>query len=106
MDSVVFGPRRVDGTGEGEDVFGTKAVIGGGSGGIPVAAVFDGVIGVCAKKCAGTWNIGRAADVFEAPMEGLDATVVVGGPATVLVTANFAFKPVHRSGCKLLVYSC
>jgi hypothetical protein len=39
-------------------------------------------------------------------MEGLDAAIVVGGPAPVLVAADFAFEPMHRSGCQLLVYSC
>jgi hypothetical protein len=29
-------------------------------------------------------------------VEGLDATVVVGGPAAVLVAADFAFEPVHE----------
>ncbi len=39
-------------------------------------------------------------------MEGLDAAVVVGGPAAVLVAADFAFEPVHEGSCQLLVYSC
>ncbi len=34
--------------------------------------------------------------MFEAPMERLDAAIVVGGPTAVLVAADFAFKPVHR----------
>ena len=29
-------------------------------------------------------------------MEGLDAAVVVGGPAAVLVAADFALEPVHE----------
>jgi len=28
-------------------------------------------------------------------MEGLDAPIVVGSPAAVLVAADFAFEPVH-----------
>jgi hypothetical protein len=39
-------------------------------------------------------------------VEGLDAAVVVGGPAAVLVAADFAFEPVHEDSCQLLVYSC
>ena len=39
-------------------------------------------------------------------MEGLDAAIVIGGPAAVLVAADFAFEPIHRSSCQLLVYSC
>jgi len=39
-------------------------------------------------------------------MEGLDTTIVVGGPAAVLVAADFAFEPVHSGSCQLLVYSC
>src|SRR4029077_1235179 len=80
VDGVVFGPGGLDGAGEGENVFRIEAVVGGRSGGVPVAAVFDGVFGVFAKKCAGICIIGRAADVLKAPMEGLDAAVVVGGP--------------------------
>jgi hypothetical protein len=44
--------------------------------------------------------------VFEAPMEGLDAAVIVGGPAAVLVAADFAFEPIHRGSDQLSVYSC
>ena len=38
-------------------------------------------------------------------MEGLDAAIVVGGPATVLVAADFAFEPVHEKGQQFTVYS-
>jgi hypothetical protein len=34
----------------------------------------------------------------------LDAAVVVGGPAAVLVPADFAFKPVHGESQLLTVY--
>jgi hypothetical protein len=30
-------------------------------------------------------------------VERLDAAVVVGGPAAVLVAADFAFEPVHKA---------
>ena len=105
VDGVVFGPGRFDGTGEGEDAFvfmcgrgatDVEEVIGGGRGGVPVFAVFDGVPGVLANVSAGIGIIGGAADVFEAPMEGLDAAIVVGGPAAVLVAADSAFEPVHE----------
>ena len=39
-------------------------------------------------------------------MEGLDAAIVVGGPAAVLVAADSAFEPVHKGNDQLLVYSC
>jgi hypothetical protein len=39
-------------------------------------------------------------------MERLHAAIVVGGPATVLVAADFAFEPMHKVSCQLLVYSC
>jgi hypothetical protein len=39
-------------------------------------------------------------------MKRLHAAIVVGGPAAVLVAADFAFEPVHNRGCQLLVYSC
>ncbi len=30
-------------------------------------------------------------------MKGLDAAIVVGGPAAVLVTADFALEPMHKA---------
>jgi hypothetical protein len=39
-------------------------------------------------------------------MEGLNAAIVVGGPATVLVAADFAFEPIHKDSYQLSVYSC
>ncbi len=105
VDGVVFGPRRFDGAGEGQDIVffmrGREAtdvemVVRGGRGGVPRGAVFDGISGVLAEEGAGIGVVGRAANVFEAPVEGLDAAVVVGGPAAVLVAANFAFKPIHE----------
>ena len=50
MDSVVFRPGRLDGTGEGEDVFAVQAVVGGGRGGVPRGAMFDGISGVLAEE--------------------------------------------------------
>ena len=96
VDGVVFGPRGFDGAGKAEDVFAVQAVVGGGGRGEPVGAVFDGISGVLTEEGAGIGVVGRAANMFEAPVEGLDATVVVGGPAAVLVAADFAFKPVHE----------
>ena len=104
VDGVVFGPRGFDGAGEAEDVFAVQAVVGGGGRGEPVGAVFDGVSGVLTDEGAGIGVVGRAANVLEAPVERLDATVVVGGPAAVLVAADFAFKPVHERP-HLTVYS-
>ena len=37
-------------------------------------------------------------------MEGLDAAIVVGGPAAVLVAADFAFEPVHDKSRQFTVY--
>ena len=82
-----------------------EAVIAGGSCGVPFPARFDGFAGVFADKCARIWLIRRTADVLEAPMEGLDAAVVVGGPAAVLVAADFAFEPVHGNIRQFTVYS-
>jgi hypothetical protein len=105
MNDVVFRPGRFDGTGESEDVFCFKcgrratdveAVIGGWGGGIPVPAVLDGFVGILVDERARIGLIGGAADVLEAPVEGLDAAIVVGGPAAVLVAADFAFEPVHK----------
>ncbi len=36
-------------------------------------------------------------------MERLDAAIVVGGPAAVLVAADFAFEPVHGGSCQFTV---
>ena len=38
VDGVVFRPGRVDGAGEGEDVFAVEVVVGGGRGGVPLLA--------------------------------------------------------------------
>ncbi len=57
------------------------------------------------NKFAGIGIGGIAADVFETPVEWLDAAIVVGGPAAVLVAADFAFEPVHARSRPLVVYS-
>jgi hypothetical protein len=43
--------------------------------------------------------------VLEAPVEGLDAAIVVSGPAAVLVAADSAFEPVHGKSRQFTVYS-
>jgi hypothetical protein len=43
--------------------------------------------------------------VFEAPVEGLDAAVVVGGPPAMLVAADFALEEVHGRSRQFTVYS-
>jgi len=62
VNRVVFRPGRFDGAGEGEDVFffmrgrrvtDVELVIGGGRGGVPFLARFDGFAGVFADECAG-----------------------------------------------------
>ena len=106
VDGVVFRPRGLDGTGEGKDVIAIEAVIVGGRGGVPFLARFDGFASVFTDEGAGIGIIGGAADVLETPVEGLDAAIVVGGPAAVLVAADFAFEPAHKGSCQLLVYSC
>jgi len=105
VNSIVLGPGRLDGTGEGEDVFCVEVIVRGRSGGVPIAAVFNGVLRVLADEGAGCGLVGRAADVLEAPVERLDATVVVGGPAAMLVAADFAFEEVHETSRQLTVYS-
>ena len=101
VDGVVFRPGRCDEAGEGENVFAVEAVIGGGRGGVPFPARFHRLAGVLADECSGIGLIGCTAEVFEAPMEGLDATIVVGGPAAVFVATNLAFDPMHKSRCPL-----
>jgi len=104
VDEVVFRPRGDNGAREGKDVFAIKAIVAGRSGGEPIFAGFDGVLGVIAQEGAGVWIIGGTADVFEAPVEGLDAAIVVGCPAAVLVASDFAFEPVHSGSYQLSVY--
>ena len=43
--------------------------------------------------------------MLKAPVEGLDAAIVVGGPAAVLVAADFAFESVHDKSRQFTVYS-
>ncbi len=105
VDGIVFGPGGFDGTGKGEDIFGVEAVVGGRSRGVPLVAVFNGILRVLADKSDGIGIAGGATYVFEAPRERLDSAVVVRGPAVMLVAADFAFEPVHKGSSKLLVYS-
>ena len=105
VNGVVFRPGRGDGAGEGEDVVGAQGVVGRGSGGEPVAAVGNDVLGVLADEGGRVGIVGIATEVFQAPVEGLHATVVVGSPAAVLVAADFAFEPVHRNSYQLTVYN-
>src|SRR6266481_6115510 len=111
---VVFRPGRFEGTGKGEYVCrfkcgrratGVKVVIGGGGGGVPIPARFDGILGVSADEGTGIGLVKRAADVLKAPVKGLDAAIVVGGPAAVLVAADSAFEPVHDQSRQFTVYS-
>src|SRR2546426_8515599 len=85
VDGIVFGPGGFDRTGEGEDIFGVEAVVGGRSRGVPVVAVFNGLLRVLAGESDGVGIGGGAADVVGGPREKLDAAVVVPGPATVLL---------------------
>src|SRR6266480_4874102 len=71
----------------------------------PITNSTDGFAGVFLDECAGIGLVGSAADVLEAPMEGLNAAIVVGGPAAVLVAADFAFEPVHEKSQQFTVYS-
>jgi len=95
VDGIVFGPGGFDRTGEGEDIFGVEAVVGGRSRGVPVVAVFNGLLRVLADESDGIGIVGGAADVLEAPRERLDAAIVVRAPATMLVAADFAFEEIH-----------
>src|SRR5260370_41167 len=81
VDGVVFRPRGFNGAGEGEDIFAIEAVIRGRRGSVPFRARFDGFSGVVADEGTGIVVVGRAADVFETPVEGLDTAHVVRGPA-------------------------
>src|SRR6266700_160812 len=101
VNRIVFRPGRLDGAGEGEDIFAVQLVIRGGRCGIPFLARLDGPAGVFANEGARIGFVGGTADVFEAPMEWLDAPIVVGGPAAVLVAADFTFEPVHANSTVL-----
>ena len=105
VDGVVFRPGRFDGTSKGENVFAIKAVIGSRRGGVPFGARLDGFASVFTDELGGIGVIRGAADVFKAPVKGLNATVVVCGPAAVLVAADFTFEPVHAKSQQFTVYS-
>jgi hypothetical protein len=98
VDGVVLWPWRFDGAGKGEDIFGIKAVVIGGRGSVPIFAGFNGPLRVIAKEGGRIRVVGDSADVLKAPEEGLNATVVIGGPAAVLVAADFLLEPVHGRG--------
>ena len=57
--------------------------------------MLDGGGHPAAEEGARVGLIGAAADVLEAPDEGADHAVIVGGPATMLVAADSLFEPVH-----------
>src|SRR5579859_1965346 len=102
---VVFRPGRFDRTCESERVLAVEVIVRGGRGGKPLRALLDRLFGVPVNKFSGVGVCGVAAYVFEAPVERLHATIVVGGPAAVLVAADFAFEPVHGKKRQLIVYS-
>jgi hypothetical protein len=104
VDGVVLGPGGGDRAGESEDIVGSEAVVAGGGGGEPMVARFDGLLGILARELGRVGVAGVAADVLETPVEGLDATIVVGGPAAMLVAADAAFEPMHRDSRQLTVY--
>jgi hypothetical protein len=58
VDGVIFEPRGFDGTGKGEDTFSIEAVVVGGTRGVPIFAVLDGVLGVLADECTGIGVLG------------------------------------------------
>jgi hypothetical protein len=80
-----------------KNILGVQAVIIGGSRGKPRVAVFDGLASVLADEGGGIRIARIAANVFKAPVKGLHAAIVVGGPAAVFVATNLTFKPVHSS---------
>jgi hypothetical protein len=96
VDGVVFRPGGFQGAGERKHVFGIEAVVGRGRRSEPVVAIRDRVPGILANEPAGIGIVGGAPDMLETPIERLDAPIVVGGPAAVLVAADFAFEPVHE----------
>src|SRR2546426_12380996 len=67
VDGIVFGPGGFDRTGEGEDIFGVEAVVGGRRRGVPVVAVFNGLLRVFAGEKGGVWMVGGGARLVEAP---------------------------------------
>ncbi len=58
VDGVVFGPGGLDGTGKDEDILLVQVVVVGGSGGVPIFAVLDGVLGVLANEGSGIGFVG------------------------------------------------
>src|SRR5271155_3665967 len=69
-------------------------VVSRGSG-KPLDALLNGLLGIVTDKITRIGVGGVPANVLQAPIKGLHTPVVVGSPAAMLVTADFAFKPVH-----------
>src|SRR5258705_2813522 len=82
-DGVVFWPRRLDGAGEGQDVFRVEGIVRRGGRLKPFSAIFDRLVGVFADVGGGLRVRRIAADVLQTPVERVNATVIVGGPAAV-----------------------
>src|SRR5258708_28199211 len=82
VDGVVFRPGGSDGASEGKDIFAIEDVIRGGRGGVPFPARFDGFAGGVADERTRSGGGRRAAEVVEAPVEGVDAAGWVWGATT------------------------
>ena len=106
VDRVVFRPSGFDGTGEAQDVFVVERVIVSGAGGKPLDTLLNGPLGVVMHELAGIGVGGIATDMLQTPIEGLHSPVVVGGPAAVLVTADFCVQTsAWKAARQLTVYS-
>src|SRR5262249_33175095 len=95
MDGIVLRPGRNDRATERQNVFVIDKVVRCGRRREPFLARFDRVARVAldVRRWIGISRV--ATDVLQAPLERLDATIIVGRPAAMLVATDAAFKPVH-----------
>src|SRR5437588_553534 len=96
VDGIVLRPGGFDCARESKDILVVEMIVGGRCSRIPVATIFNGVSSVCANEASRIRFLRRAAHVLEPPMERLDAAIVVGGPAAMLVAADVALEEVHE----------
>lgn len=104
VDAIVFGPRRMDGTGEfqfcrprGEALRRAQFVIARCFAGEPGVTGNERFRDEFAEKRARLRFVGTTADMLKSPGERQRAAIGLGGPAAMLIAADFLFEVAHRT---------
>src|SRR5579862_9440111 len=71
-------------------------VVRGGRRGKPFIAMRERFRNPSVQEPARIGSVGSAADMLEAPFEGIDPAIVIGGPPGMLVAPYFLFQPRHN----------